>query len=82
MLTYRNANMKESEFHFLQTQKNSHVLAIFQHYINPFVSVTQHLDLRRLDLVSIAKLNYGGKHNSIFIQITGQGQGQKKVVFK
>ena len=82
MLTYRNANMKESGFPFLQTQKNSHVLTIFQHYINTFGSVTKHLDLRRLDSISIANLNFGGKHNGIFMQITGQGQRQEKVIFK
>ena len=63
----------ESESHFSQTQQSSHIMAIFQHYNNPF-GVMQHHDLRRLHSINMANLNYGGKHNGTFIKITGQGK--------
>ena len=42
----------------------------------------QHKDLRRLDSISIANLNFeNGKNNAIFIKIIGQIQRQEKVIF-
>ena len=73
-LILRNSDMKESKSLFSHTLQSSHVLAISLQCNNPFGILKQQKDLTQLDSISMANLNYGEKHNGIFIKITGNGQ--------